>query len=42
LSKHADLVVLEQNLFDVSPDKVADVKVLATIMDGEFTHRDGI
>ena len=42
VGKYADLVVLEQNLFDVSPDKVADVKVVATVMDGEFTHRDGI
>jgi hypothetical protein len=42
VGKYADLVVLEQNLFDVSPDKVADVKVVATIMDGEFTYRDGI
>ena len=42
VGKYADLVVLEQNLFDVSPDKVADVKVVATVMDGEFTYRDGI
>jgi predicted amidohydrolase YtcJ len=35
-------VALEQNLFDVSPDKVADVKVMATVMVGEITHRDGL
>jgi predicted amidohydrolase YtcJ len=42
VGKYADLVVLEQNLFDVSSDELADVKVVATVMDGEFTHRDGI
>jgi predicted amidohydrolase YtcJ len=35
-------VVLEQNLFDVAPDKIADVKVVATVMGGEFTYRDGL
>ena len=39
VAKYADLVALEQNLFDVLPDKVADVKVIATVMDGDFTHR---
>jgi predicted amidohydrolase YtcJ len=42
VGKYADLVVLEQNLFDVPPDKIADVKVVATVMDGEFTYRDGL
>ncbi len=40
--KYADLVVLERNLFDVDTDEIAEVKVLATVMDGKFTHRDGI
>ena len=42
VGKYADLVVLEKNLFDVAPDAIADVKVLATMMDGRFTHRDGL
>jgi predicted amidohydrolase YtcJ len=42
VGKYADLVVLEQNLFDVATDKVADVKVVATVMDGEFTYRAGL
>ena len=42
VGKYADLVVLEQNLFDVSPDMVANVRVVATIMDGEFTHFAGL
>jgi len=40
--KYADLVVLEKNLFDVDPDGIAEVKVLATMMDGKFTHRGGL
>ena len=42
VGKYADLVVLEKNLFDVNPDDLVQVKVLGTMMDGEFTHRDGI
>ena len=42
VGKYADLVVLDQNLFDVAPEDLTDVKVLATMMDGGFTHRDGI
>jgi predicted amidohydrolase YtcJ len=42
VGKYADLVVLEDNLFDVAPDKVADVEVVATLMDGEFTYRNGV
>ena len=42
VGKYADLVILEKNLFDVEPRDIADVKVLATMMDGKFTHRDGI
>jgi len=42
VGKYADLVILENNLFDVKPRDIADVKVMATIMDGNFTYRDGI
>jgi len=42
VGKLADLVVLERNLFDVEPDEIADTKVVATMMDGQFTHRDGL
>ena len=36
--KYADLVVLETNLFDVEPDQIADVDILATMMNGQFTY----
>ena len=39
VGKYADLVILEKNLFDVKPRDIADVKVLATMMDGKFTYR---
>lgn len=38
VGKYADLVALERNIFDVAPGKIADVRVLATMMDGSFTH----
>jgi hypothetical protein len=41
VGKYADLVILEKNLFDIEPTDIADVKVMATMMDGQFTHRDG-
>ena len=41
VGKYADLVILEKNLFDVASDKIADVKVVATMMDGKFTYRAG-
>ena len=42
IGKYADLVILEENLFDVDVDDIADVEVLGTMMDGRFTYRDGI
>ena len=40
--KYADLVVLEKDLFEIDPSEISDVKVMATMMDGRFTHRDGL
>ena len=42
VGKYADLVVLGQNLFAVAPRDIADVEVMATMMDGNFTYRDGL
>ena len=41
VGKYADLVILEKNLFDVASDKIADVKVAVTMMDGKFTYQRG-
>jgi predicted amidohydrolase YtcJ len=32
----------KKNVFDVAPRDIADVKAQATMMDGKFTHRDGL
>ena len=42
VGKLANLVILKRNLFGVQSDEIADTKVIATMMDGLFTHRDGL
>ena len=37
VGKRADLVVLDENLYEVDPDRISEVKVLYTMMDGELT-----
>jgi hypothetical protein len=39
IGNYADLVILEKNLFDVEPGEIADVKVVATMMDGRYTFQ---
>lgn len=38
VGKKADLVILKNNLFDVDPKNIADVKVMATMMNGKYTY----
>ena len=38
VGKRADLVILEKNLFDVEPHDIHKVPVIATMMNGRFTH----
>lgn len=38
--KAADLVVLDQNLFDVPPAELRRVRVLLTLLGGRRVHRD--
>ncbi len=40
VGKAADLVVIERNLFEVSPFEIANQKVLLTLLDGKPVHRD--
>ena len=42
VGKYADLIVLDRNLFEIDPADLSEVKVQATMMDGRFTHREGI
>ena len=37
--KYADLVILDTNLFDVKPDDLTKVNVVATMMNGKFTYQ---
>ena len=38
--KLADLVILEESPFEVAPEKIKNIKVKATIMDGQYTHKE--
>lgn len=40
--KLADLVVVDQNLFEIEPSAVHKTKALLTMMDGKITHREGL
>src|SRR5262245_35540731 len=40
VGKAADLVIVERNLFGVSPFEIAEQKVLLTLVDGKPVHRD--
>ncbi len=42
VGKYADLVVLDQDITSVEPREISNIKVLGTVMDGRFTHRNGI
>ncbi|MBB3697140.1 amidohydrolase family protein [Flammeovirga yaeyamensis] len=39
VGKYADLVILEDNVFEVGLRDIADIKVEATLMDGQFTYK---
>ena len=38
VGKKADMVVLEENLYEIDPDNISEVKVLYTMMDGKLTY----
>ncbi len=40
VGKYADIVVLDKNLFDVSPIRISETKVLLTFIDGELVFGD--
>jgi len=41
VGKRADLIVIDTDLFNVTPDEIATTKVLATMMNGKFVHGEG-
>ncbi len=39
VGKYADLVILDKNPFEVEKEKIKEIEVLATMMDGEYTFK---
>ena len=42
VGKNADMVVLENNLFDISASEIADTKVVMTIFEGKTVYQDTV
>jgi Predicted metal-dependent hydrolase with the TIM-barrel fold len=40
VGKYADLIVLDRNLFDISPYEIGETQVLLTLLGGQEVHRD--
>ena len=40
VGKYADMVVLEENLFEIDPHDIHNVKVVMTVMDGEIVYQN--
>ena len=38
--KLADVVILDQNLFEIPPEKILDTKVIMTVLDGEIAYKN--
>lgn len=38
VGKRADLIVVDQNLFEIEPEKISDTKVLLTLLNGRAVH----
>ena len=39
VGKYADLVVLDQNLYDIAPEAIKDAKVEMTILNGKVIYQ---
>jgi len=39
VGKHADMVLLDKNLFEIDPTEISDVKVIATVFAGEQVYK---
>ncbi len=40
IGKHADFIVVNQNIFSVDIDQIGATKVLLTVVEGEQVYRD--
>ena len=41
VGKHADMIVLDRNLFEVPPEQIGDTRVLATLLEGRAVYESG-
>ena len=39
VGKHADMIIIDQNLFEIEPSDISETRVLATIFNGEVVFR---
>jgi hypothetical protein len=42
VGKRADLIVLDRNPFEITPDEIAETNVLATMMNGVVVHEEAV
>ena len=40
MGKLADLIVLDKNLFEISPDEISEAQVLLTLLEGNLVYGD--
>lgn len=41
VGKYADLIILDQDIFEIPPQKISSTKVLLTMVEGEVVYREG-
>ena len=42
MGKYADLIIIDQDIFELTPDEIWNTKVLFTMMNGNVTFSDGV
>ena len=42
VGKRADLIIIDQDIFELTPDEIWNTNVFYTMMNGNITFRDGI
>ena len=41
VGKHADMIVLDRNLFEIPPEQIGDTRVLVTLLEGQAVYQSG-
>ncbi len=42
VSKRADLIVVDRDIFNATPEQIAQARVLSTMMNGRIVHNDAV